>query len=50
MAGGDWGMFIVDRVADRWGVDHRAGTRVWCEIDLAGDGRSRAMLAASPPR
>jgi anti-sigma regulatory factor (Ser/Thr protein kinase) len=32
----DWGMFIIDRVADRWGVDRGAGTRVWCEIDLAG--------------
>ena len=41
MASDDWGMFIVDRVADRWGVDHRDGTRVWCEIDLAPDGRSR---------
>jgi hypothetical protein len=28
-------MFIIDRVADRWGVDRGAGTRVWCEIDLA---------------
>jgi anti-sigma regulatory factor (Ser/Thr protein kinase) len=42
--GGDWGMFIVDRVADRWGVDHSAGTLVWCEIDIAPDGRSRAAL------
>jgi anti-sigma regulatory factor (Ser/Thr protein kinase) len=37
----DWGMFIVDRVADRWGVDRDEGTVVWCEIDLASDGRSR---------
>jgi anti-sigma regulatory factor (Ser/Thr protein kinase) len=37
----DWGMFIVDRVADRWGVDRSVGTRLWCEIDLAHDGRSR---------
>jgi len=41
MDGGDWGMFIVDRVADRWGVDRSMGTLLWCEIDLAGDGRSR---------
>ena len=46
MKSGDWGMFIVDRVADRWGVDRREGTRVWCEIDLASDGRSRGSLAA----
>jgi anti-sigma regulatory factor (Ser/Thr protein kinase) len=31
----DWGMFIIDHVADRWGVDRSAGTLVWCEIDLA---------------
>ena len=37
----DWGMFIVDRVADRWGVNRGEGTVVWCEIDLASDGRSR---------
>jgi anti-sigma regulatory factor (Ser/Thr protein kinase) len=37
-----WGMFIVDRVADRWGVDRGDGTTaVWCEIDLASDGWSR---------
>jgi hypothetical protein len=35
-------MFIVDRVADRWGLDQSEGTLVWCEIDLAQDGRSRA--------
>jgi anti-sigma regulatory factor (Ser/Thr protein kinase) len=37
-----WGMFIVDRVADRWGVDRSRGTAVWCEIDLASDGWSRS--------
>jgi anti-sigma regulatory factor (Ser/Thr protein kinase) len=41
----DWGMFIVDRVADRWGVDRSEGTLVWCEIDLGGDGRSRRILS-----
>lgn len=41
----DWGMFIVDRVADRWGVDRSLGT-LWCEIDLAEDGRSRDWLAS----
>jgi anti-sigma regulatory factor (Ser/Thr protein kinase) len=41
----DWGMFIVDRVADRWGVDRSVGTLVWCEIDLARDGRSRRVLS-----
>lgn len=36
----DWGMFIVDRVADRWGVDRSVGTLLWCEIDLVGQARS----------
>jgi anti-sigma regulatory factor (Ser/Thr protein kinase) len=40
----DWGMFIVDRVADRWGVDRGEGTAVWCEIDLASDGWSRSTV------
>ncbi len=44
MARSEWGMFIVDRVADRWGVDRSEGTLIWCEIDLAGDGRSRRVL------
>ena len=45
MVPGDWGMFIVDRVADRWGVDRSEGTLVWCEIDLASDGRSRQTVS-----
>jgi anti-sigma regulatory factor (Ser/Thr protein kinase) len=39
-----WGMFIVDRVADRWGVDRSEGMAVWCEIDLASDGWSRSTV------
>ena len=50
MKSGDWGMFIVDRVADRWGIDQSDGTRVWCEIDLASDGRSARGLAGQPQR
>jgi anti-sigma regulatory factor (Ser/Thr protein kinase) len=42
MDGGDWGMFIVDRVADRWGVDRSMGTRLWCEIDMAGHARAHS--------
>jgi hypothetical protein len=41
----DWGMYIVGRVADRWGVDRGVGTLVWCEIDLAGSGRCRDRAA-----
>jgi anti-sigma regulatory factor (Ser/Thr protein kinase) len=50
MDGGDWGMFIVDRVADRWGVDRSIGTRLWCEIDLASDRRSRDHLVSPSSR
>jgi PAS domain S-box-containing protein len=28
------GLFIVDALADRWGVETGAGTRVWAELDL----------------
>ena len=28
-----WGLFFVDRMADRWGVDRRRGTLVWFELD-----------------
>ena len=31
--GGGHGLRLVDRVADRWGVE-RGSTRVWFEIDL----------------
>jgi Histidine kinase-like ATPase domain len=30
---GGWGLFLLDRIADRWGVTHAApGTRIWFEI------------------
>ena len=29
-----WGLYLVDRLADRWGVQRDAGTRVWTEFDL----------------
>ena len=30
---GGWGLFLVDRIADRWGVrSTSSGTRVWFEI------------------
>ena len=30
---GGWGLRLVDRIADRWGVVRDAGTHVWFEID-----------------
>ena len=30
---GGWGLFLVDQIADRWGVRRTAsGTRVWFEV------------------
>jgi anti-sigma regulatory factor (Ser/Thr protein kinase) len=30
---GGWGLHLVDRLADRWGVDRGRSVRVWFEID-----------------
>lgn len=30
---GGRGLFLVDALADRWGVDDQGGTRVWVELD-----------------
>jgi anti-sigma regulatory factor (Ser/Thr protein kinase) len=32
MEAGGWGLHLVDRLASRWGVDSRNGSRVWFEI------------------
>ena len=37
-ADGGFGLFLVERMASRWGVDTRDGTRVWFELDLATGG------------
>lgn len=29
---GGWGLYLVDRVSDRWGVDGHGRTRVWLEL------------------
>lgn len=31
-----WGLFLVDRIADRWGVITKDRNEVWFEIDVAG--------------
>lgn len=31
-----WGLYLVSRLADRWGVDGGRRTRVWFEIDHHG--------------
>lgn len=42
-----WGLFIVDRLSHRWGVDRNGTTRVWFEMDV---GRSAAALPAARTR
>lgn len=32
---GGWGLYLVDRLADRWGVARDGLTRVWFELDRA---------------
>jgi anti-sigma regulatory factor (Ser/Thr protein kinase) len=39
---GGWGLYLVDRLADRWGVARNHLTRVWFEIDLGRGTRSVA--------
>jgi anti-sigma regulatory factor (Ser/Thr protein kinase) len=33
--GGGYGLFLVEREAERWGVDRKGGTRVWFELPAA---------------
>lgn len=35
---GGWGLYLVDRLADRWGVVRNHFTRVWFEIDRGRNG------------
>ena len=36
--GGGYGLYLVDRLTDRWGVERRDGTMVWAELS-AGPAR-----------
>jgi anti-sigma regulatory factor (Ser/Thr protein kinase) len=29
-----WGLYLVEQIADRWGVSNEGGTCVWFEVDL----------------
>ncbi len=35
----EWGLYLVDRIADRWGVVTRDRNEVWFEIDMNDGGR-----------
>ena len=39
---GGWGLYLVERLTDRWGVMRNSFTRVWFEIDLGR--RSREAI------
>src|SRR5207253_1270255 len=30
-----WGLYLVEQIADRWGVKQEEGTCVWFEVDLS---------------
>lgn len=32
---GGWGLYLVETLADRWGVERNGGTRIWFEISLS---------------
>ena len=47
-----WGLFIVDRLSHRWGVEHDDGTCVWFEMRVpAGEATGAAAKGAGrePP-
>lgn len=35
--GSGWGLYLVDRIADRWGVVSKDRNEVWFEIDVGGE-------------
>jgi anti-sigma regulatory factor (Ser/Thr protein kinase) len=42
-----WGLFLVSRLADRWGISARGGrTTVWFEVALDRDPRAGELAAA----
>ena len=36
---GGWGLFLVERLADRWGTDGDGSTTVWFELDRPTSGQ-----------
>src|SRR3954447_6654137 len=48
-AAGGWGLVLVDRIADRWGVIGDAGSHVWFELDRTSPPPRAAKPAAENP-
>jgi len=40
-----WGLFLVDRLAARWGVDRRGHTCVWFEIERLAVGSADSSVS-----
>lgn len=34
---GGWGLCLVDRLSNRWGVERNGGTKVWFELERSGN-------------
>src|SRR3954452_19019738 len=45
---GGWGLYLVDQLADRWGVKRQGATRAWFEMDGARLGPRPALYPAYP--
>jgi anti-sigma regulatory factor (Ser/Thr protein kinase) len=43
---GGWGLYLVDRIADRWGVIRNRMNRVWFELDHGAHEARRPGLSA----
>lgn len=41
-----WGLWLVDQLTDRWGVDQGPSARVWCELDRPGEQASSAPASS----
>jgi anti-sigma regulatory factor (Ser/Thr protein kinase) len=41
-----WGLFLIDQLADRWGVVHESGTTVWFEVARGESATGRPDVAA----
>lgn len=48
-AGSGWGLVLVDRLADRWGIDEEEGVvRAWFEVDAEATARRRPPRPGGP--
>jgi nitrate/nitrite-specific signal transduction histidine kinase len=39
---GGFGLYLVDKIADRWGVETRGATLIWFEIHVGSGARARS--------